>query len=374
MANTSPSVNMNLPVPVTGVDPGPDYANNVNACFTLLDSHDHAPGRGVQITPNGLNINAALPFNNNFIVSAAGITLRAQTIVPANNTVYENGVDLYFTDGNGNNVRITQSGAVAGTPGSIANLTSPASAAFVSGSSTFVFQSNTNTAGNIDGGSFIFRNLTASSKGVTVSPPTSLPADYSLVLPHLPSSVTEVLTIDTSGNIAPGFVSQALMASDAQQALNPPGAIIMFGGASAPAGYLLCDGSSVAAATYPALFAAIGTAYGTVDAGTHFNIPDFRGYFPRGVSGASGNDPNASSRTAVHTGGATGNNVGSAQAFEVQVHTHQIIIGNEGGGITTTIANSFPQGGGNSVSGIVVNDGGAETRPLNLYVNFVIKT
>ena len=32
------------------------------------------------------------------------------------------------------------------------------------------------------------------------------------------------------------------------------------------------------------LFTAIGTAYGTAD-GTHFNVPDFRGIFPRGVTG-----------------------------------------------------------------------------------------
>jgi len=56
----------------------------------------------------------------------------------------------------------------------------------------------------------------------------------------------------------------------------PPGTISMYAGAAAPAGYLLCDGSSQLRATYAALFAAIGTAYGSVD-GTHFNLPDMQG-------------------------------------------------------------------------------------------------
>jgi microcystin-dependent protein len=41
-------------------------------------------------------------------------------------------------------------------------------------------------------------------------------------------------------------------------------------------GWLLCDGRSVLRATYPDLFAVIGTTFGAVD-GTHFTLPDYRG-------------------------------------------------------------------------------------------------
>jgi microcystin-dependent protein len=47
--------------------------------------------------------------------------------------------------------------------------------------------------------------------------------------------------------------------------------------AAAPTGWLLCDGSSVAAATYPRLFTAIGYTYG--GAGANFNLPDIEGKF-----------------------------------------------------------------------------------------------
>src|SRR5579859_8089844 len=40
----------------------------------------------------------------------------------------------------------------------------------------------------------------------------------------------------------------------------PTGAVIMYGGATAPSGYLMCDGTSYGRLSYPTLYAAIGTA------------------------------------------------------------------------------------------------------------------
>lgn len=56
----------------------------------------------------------------------------------------------------------------------------------------------------------------------------------------------------------------------------PSGVMLDYGGAAAPSGFLLCDGTSYLRATYPNLFTAIGTGYGSAD-GTHFNVPDYRG-------------------------------------------------------------------------------------------------
>ena len=66
----------------------------------------------------------------------------------------------------------------------------------------------------------------------------------------------------------------------------PVGAIIMWGGAAAPAEWLLCNGGAVSRATYPALFAAIGTIYGAGDGSTTFNLPNFSQRFPLGKAGA----------------------------------------------------------------------------------------
>jgi microcystin-dependent protein len=65
--------------------------------------------------------------------------------------------------------------------------------------------------------------------------------------------------------------------SGAGGATLPPGTIMDYAGATAPSGYLLCDGAAVSRTTYAALFAAIGTAWGAGDGSTTFNVPDFKG-------------------------------------------------------------------------------------------------
>ena len=62
----------------------------------------------------------------------------------------------------------------------------------------------------------------------------------------------------------------------------PPGVIHEYAGATAPAGYLLCDGASHRRVDYPALFAAIGTTWGTADSAS-FNVPNLKGVSPTGV-------------------------------------------------------------------------------------------
>lgn len=181
------SPNMSLIIPTVGSEPGPDYGTDINSSLTLVDQHDHSPGKGVQITPAGLNINADLDFNDNAAIDVSSVGLVAQGSVPAVFNVYANGVDLYYVDGLGNNIRMTQSGGVAGTPGSIANLVAPASATYVSGSKTFVWQSGTSIAANMDAASLVMRNITPNSTfGLTLKPPAALSQNYDVTLPALP--------------------------------------------------------------------------------------------------------------------------------------------------------------------------------------------
>lgn len=208
MANYTNTTNMLLPVPTIGTDPGPDYATNLNNCMIILDAHDHSSGKGVQVTPAGLNINADLPMGSNNLTAARSLRMTAQLTNLSLSTdlgcLYVSGVDLYYNDVSGNQIRITQSGGVVGTPGSITNLASPASATWVSGSSTFVFQSAASTSANIDGASILLRNLTANSKALTLAPPNSMAADYSIVLPALPAS-QKIVTLDASGNLSAAY-------------------------------------------------------------------------------------------------------------------------------------------------------------------------
>ena len=56
--------------------------------------------------------------------------------------------------------------------------------------------------------------------------------------------------------------------------VSPTGAVVMWSGSSAPSGWLECDGSAVSRTTYSALFAVIGTRYGSGDGSSTFNLPN----------------------------------------------------------------------------------------------------
>jgi microcystin-dependent protein len=71
-------------------------------------------------------------------------------------------------------------------------------------------------------------------------------------------------------------------------AILPVGVILPYGGSTAPAAWLLCDGSAKSRTTYASLFAAIGTSYGVGDGSTTFNVPDLRGRVPAGKDNMGG--------------------------------------------------------------------------------------
>lgn len=70
---------------------------------------------------------------------------------------------------------------------------------------------------------------------------------------------------------------------DSVTSSTPPGVVEMYAGATAPSGYLLCDGTAVSRTTYAALFAVIGTTYGAGDGSTTFNLPNLKGRVPVGL-------------------------------------------------------------------------------------------
>lgn len=119
-------------------------------------------------------------------------------------------------------------------------------------------------------------------------------------------------------------------AGESQYLQIPAGSIDAWPGllANLPAGWLHCDGSSVLQADYPALYAALdngaGTCiYGEAD-GTHFYLPDLRGYTLRGWDNGQGIDEDAANRTAPPNGATAGDNVGTVQGDNAGDHTHDI--------------------------------------------------
>lgn len=183
---------------------------------------------------------------------------------------------------------------------------------------------------------------------------------------EIQTGITTFVSIGTQQFLS---VPYALAAPDP----TPAGIIQAYGGITAPVGYLLCQGQAVSrTGVYAKLFAAIGTAYGNGDGSTTFNVPDFRGMFLRGMDAGSGNDPDAATRTAV-SGGNAGNNVGSKQNDELKSHNHNAVIAAVTSGyVGTNSANSSSWFNGIAPY-TTTSTGGSETRPKNVYVNYIIK-
>ena len=167
----------------------------------------------------------------------------------------------------------------------------------------------------------------------------------------------------------------------------PTGAIVQFPCATAPAGYLLCNGQTVSRTTYAALWtfaqssgnlaasdvAWVQGQFSPGDGSTTFRLPQYGGYFLRSRDNGNGIDP---SRT-----------LGSVQGSQNQAHTHGVADPghNHTFGIATVAApgayyNSvvYPETGNTytqtSYTGIgIQSSGGSEARPINISVLTCIK-
>lgn len=160
----------------------------------------------------------------------------------------------------------------------------------------------------------------------------------------------------------------------------PVGSIMAFAGAQVPDGWLLCNGSiidPVKEPKYAALRSAIGDTWGDGGDGTQplFHLPDLGGRFLRGVDySLVKRDPDSSIRTFANPGGATGNAAGSVQSDLIRSHSHSVSSHNWCD--PNTWSGPPPRGGcGGPTADYWASEafGGGETRPINAYVNYIIK-
>ena len=151
----------------------------------------------------------------------------------------------------------------------------------------------------------------------------------------------------------------------------PVGTIQAYGGATAPTGWMLCQGQAISRTTYAELFAVIGTSFGTGDGSTTFNIPDLRGEFLRGAG------------TNSHSGQGDGGSVGTHQDATLHVYNRVQsdginIIGSKGQaalGMDKFIGQSaVSQYIGNTSTASSSTGDYYTSRPTNTSVNYIIKT
>jgi microcystin-dependent protein len=117
----------------------------------------------------------------------------------------------------------------------------------------------------------------------------------------------------------------------------PPGLIFPFGGATAPAGYLVCNGASLATATYPALFAAIAYTYG--GSGANFSLPDLQGRVPVGKG------TNAAVNTLNQSDGLVVASRTPAHSHTVPKHKHGVSVSGSTGDFNSNHSHNNSAGG-----------------------------
>ena len=191
----------------------------------------------------------------------------------------------------------------------------------------------------------------------------------------------------TSADIAPSTIALASLVQAVRESLVPAGTVVAYGGDTAPTGWVMCDGAALSRTAEPALFNAIGTRFGApLGTTTTFNVPDLRGRFIRGwnaLQTGEARDPDASAafanggRKASMPGGDSGDKIGSLQLDAFKNHAHPFSdtytnfsqtsangsVGNTGA------TNTLEQADNTSNS----TTGGSETRPANVYLNYIIK-
>lgn len=159
----------------------------------------------------------------------------------------------------------------------------------------------------------------------------------------------------------------------------PVGGIVEFAGATAPKGWLLCDGSAVSRTDYAELFETIGITFGAGDGSTTFNLPNRKG--KTGVGVDSSNEKFAS------IGATFGEEEHKLTIDEMPKHKHIGLLSSNGGELTvfgTTSGGSemivdltsyYPNGAVNST--INTKEAGSSDKHNNIQpsiaMNYIIK-
>lgn len=174
---------------------------------------------------------------------------------------------------------------------------------------------------------------------------------------------------------------------------SPTGSIVMYGGLSAPTGWLLCNGTAVSRTTYSELFALIGTRFGIGDNSTTFNLPNLIQKFPRmdpanvGIAGGTdthshaipnhdhnleGGSVMAHARARIITGSPDRIHMQQNSAPPNWNSTHTATPSSASAVVTTSIDNAVTVGGMTAQTGLT---GASDTHvPPYLNLNFIIKT
>ena len=173
----------------------------------------------------------------------------------------------------------------------------------------------------------------------------------------------------------------------------PVGTVLDFSGPNIPTGFLYCAGQEVSRSTYPDLFTAIGTTYGTGNGSTTFNLPDYRGRVTAGKDNMNGSTAGrlSFSVTGTSLGAYGGTDNVTLTSDQIPSHTHSVTDPGHSHSIThnlnsdnagaslsgATIASSSTANTNTSTTGITIGNAGNDQAHTNtqptIVVNKIIK-
>lgn len=184
----------------------------------------------------------------------------------------------------------------------------------------------------------------------------------------------------------PAGTSNTAVATTAfvQSSALPSGSLMMWPTASAPAGWLLCNGSAVSRTAYAALFAVIGTTFGVGDNSTTFNLPNYTNRGPIGAGGLYGIGATGGSKDAIVVGHTHTANTALSQSPHSHDFTSYNLSSIDSGGFSSDNARKNSQTSSTSSETISISatttidstgtSGTDANMPPYLAINFIIKT
>ncbi len=163
----------------------------------------------------------------------------------------------------------------------------------------------------------------------------------------------------------------------------PVGHLAPYAGASAPAKWLIADGSVVSQTTYALLYAVCGATYNTGGEGAgNFRLPDMRGKVALGVSGAFalGSTGGATTTSLVHHHtGPSHHHTGPSHLHAVDDHSHGMGAHDHGSGsyatentsalITGTVFEAGSGGGTDLDTTVTLVHGGSSKVAMQLHTH-----
>ncbi len=164
---------------------------------------------------------------------------------------------------------------------------------------------------NISGNAATATSATSATSATTA---TNLAGGSAGTVPYQSAAgTTAQLGAGTTGQV---LTSNGAAAPSWTSAATPAGVVQQYAGATAPTGYLLCQGQAVSRTTYSALFAVVNTTYGVGDGSTTFNLPNLQGKVPVGKRSTVGTFDALN-----ETGGEETHTITTA---EMPAHTHDV--------------------------------------------------